>query len=291
LTEVANHLDLWKQAGVDVNLIPFTDGPTQVQAMAAGSLDIGYVGGGATWMAMTGQAVIVAPSEATLGDAIIASAKSGAKTIADLKGLRVGVAKGGSGELILDLALQKAGLTPDDITEVPLTAPAVVTAFVAGQIDVAATYSPLSDQILQSAPDAVTIATDKDFPDSQFIGAWVASTQAMSQHPDAVERFLEVYAQANDYRIANPTDSVNWASAASGAPADQLQSQVNTLKWWPSSQIAQDNASGLTAQRFTNLQNLFISVGRMTQDQEKPIADWLNTDLYNQAEQTVQASK
>ena len=34
----ANKLDLWNKNGIDVKLIPFTNGPTQIQAMAAGSL-------------------------------------------------------------------------------------------------------------------------------------------------------------------------------------------------------------------------------------------------------------
>ena len=291
LTEVANHLGLWKKAGIDVKLTPFTNGPTQIQAMAAGSLDIGYIGGGATWMPATGQAVIVAPSESTYGDFLIASPKSGAKTVADIKGLKVGVPDGGSGEMILNLALEKAGLTPNDITRVPLDPPAVVSAFVAGQIDVAAIFSPLSDQIMQSVPNAVKIANNKDFPETVFLGAWVASNQAIQQHPDAVERFLEVYAQANDYRIAHHDDTVNWASAASGAPAAQLQGQVDALQWSPSDQIVKDNADGTTAQRYTNLQALFIKLGRMKQEQSHPIDQWLNTDLFAQAVKTVEAGQ
>lgn len=281
ITAVANDQDLWNKAGIDVNLTPFTNGPTQIQAMAAGSIDIGYIGGGATWLPASGQATIIAPSESTFGDYLIASPQSGAKSVTDLKGLRVGVPDGGSGEMILSLALEKAGLTENDIQRIPLDPPNVVSAFVAGQIDVAAIFSPLSNQIMESVPDAVVIANNKDFPETEFVGAWVASNQAVSDKADAVTRFLEVYAQANDFRVENPEETVKLASQASGAPEQQLQGQVDALQWWTSDQILEDDKSGLTAQRFEALEQLFVKIGRL--DAVTPADEFVNVDLFEQA--------
>lgn len=278
---VANDQDLWEKAGIDVTLTPFTNGPTQIQAMAAGSLDIGYIGGGATWMPATGQATIVVPNEATLGDFLIASPASGATSVDDLAGLRVGVPEGGSGEMILALALEEAGLTADDIERVPLDPPSVVSAFVAGQIDVAAIFSPLADQILEAVPDAQIIANNKDFPETEFVGAWVASNQAVADKPEAVARFLEVWAQANDFRMTSTEETVALASAESGAPAEQLQGQADKLVWWSSEQILEDNESGLTYDRFRALEELFVKVGRM--DAVNNPESFVNIDLYAQA--------
>lgn len=282
----ANELGLWEEAGIDVNLTPFTNGPTQIEAMAAGSLDIGYIGGGATWMPASGQAVIIAPSEATYGDFLLAHPDSGATEPADLKGLRVGVPDGGSGEMILNLALDEAGLTVDDIERVPLDPPAVVSAFVSGQIDVAAIFSPLSDQILESVPDAVTLANNRDFPETMFVGAWVASNQAIEEKPDAVSRFLEVYYVVNDYRIENEEEVVQWAADESGAPAEQLQGQADNLEWFPSEQILEDNESGTTAERFAALQDLFVDLGRL--ENPTPVEEWVNTELFAEAAENVE---
>lgn len=285
LISVANDLKLWEKAGIDVKLTPFTNGPTQIQAMAAGSLDIGYIGGGATWMPASGQAVIVAPSEATFGDFLLASPKSGARSVQDLKGKRVGVPDGGSGEMILNLALDKAGLTTKDITRVPLDPPAVVSAFVSGQIDVAAIFSPLSDQIRQSVKDTVVLANNKDFPETTFLGAWVASPQAASGKQEAVERFLEVYIQANDQRKENPGKAVDLAAAASGAPKAQLQGQVDNLQWYTSDEMLADNQSGKTRERFAALQKLFLKLGRLKT--ETPVEQWVNVDMFAKAKEKV----
>jgi NitT/TauT family transport system substrate-binding protein len=285
LISVANDLDLWEKAGIDVKLTPFTNGPTQIQAMAAGSLDVGYIGAGATWMPASGQAVVIAPSEATFGDFLLASPSSGAKTVQDLKGLRVGVPDGGSGEMILNLALSKAGLTVDDITRVPLDPPAVVSAFVSGQIDVAAIFSPLSDQIRERVKDAVVVANNKDFPETTFLGSWVASPQATKEKQAALERFLEVYVQANDHRKANPAKVVSLAAKASGTPEAQLQGQVNNLQWYTSDEMLADNTSGKTRGRFVTLQKLFLQLGRLKS--ETPVDQWVNTELFAKAKENV----
>lgn len=277
----ANELDLWEAAGIDVELVPFTNGPTQIQAMAAGSLDVGYIGGGATWLPMSGQATIIVPNESTFGDYLIASPASGATSIEDLAGLRVGVPDGGSGEMILTLALEEAGLSMDDIERIPLDPPNVVSAFVAGQIDVAAIFSPLSDQIFESVPDAEILANNRDFPQTEFVGAWVASNQAVEEKSDAVSRFLEVYAQVNDYRIENTEEIVAWAAAESGAPESGLQGQADNLEWWPSDQILADNESGATVERFVALQELFLSINRLETAGDPAV--FVNTELFNQA--------
>lgn len=278
---VANELELWEKAGIDVELVPFTNGPTQIQAMAAGSLDIGYIGGGATWLPMSGQATIIAPNESTFGDSLIASPESGATSPADLAGLRVGVPDGGSGEMILALALEEAGLTEADIERIPLDPPNVVSAFVGGQIDVAAIFSPLSDQIFANVPDAEVIANNRDFPETAFVGAWVASNQAVADKPDAVARFLEVYAEVNDYRLEKTEQMVEWASEESGTPVEGLQGQADNLEWWSSDQILADNLDGTTVERFTSMQELFLALDRLETagDPEQ----FVNTDLFLQA--------
>lgn len=277
----ANKLDLWAKHGIDAKLIPFTNGPTQVQAMAAGSLDIGYVGGGAIWMPASGQAVVITPNEKTYGDFVLARPETGIKSVKDLRGRKVGVPDGGSGEMILALALDAAGMGFKDIQRIPLDPPNVVSAFVAAQIEAAAIFTPIANQIRERVPGTVVVANNKDFPNTEFVGAWVASNQAIAGKSEAVARFLEVWQVVNDYRIKNTREIVQWASQASGAPAPQLQGQADALDWWPTAQILADNRSGLTRKRFVSLQELFVKLGRI----KTPSApdSFINTALFEKA--------
>lgn len=277
----ANKLDLWKKAGLDVTLTPFTNGPTQITAMQAEQIDVGYIGGGATWLPATGKAVVIAPSEMSQGDVVLAQGDSGIKTPKDLKGAKIGVPEGGSGEMILSLTLEAAGLTDADVQKVILDPPSVVSAFVSKQIDAAAIFSPLSNQIMQSLPDTVTVANNAAFPKTQFLGSWVASNAAAANKQDALERFLEVYIEANDYRITNTEDVVKWASEESGAPIDQLTGQAAISKWTPSADIEKNNQDGTTYDQFASLVDVFVKIGRM--DAKTNPKDWVNTDLFSKA--------
>lgn len=170
---VANQKKLWAKAGLDVNVVPFTDGPTSIAAMQSGQIDIGYIGSGAVWLPATGKATVIAPNEISTGDVVLARPDAGIKNLQDLKGKTIGFPQGGTGEMIMDLALEKAGLGATDVKEIAMAPASVVTAFIGKQIDAAGIFSPLSAQILQTAPDTITLAKNTDFPDVAFMGAWV----------------------------------------------------------------------------------------------------------------------
>lgn len=274
----ANELKLWEKYGIDVTLTPFTNGPTQIQAMQANQIDVGYIGGGATWLPATGQATIIVPSEVSLGDVVLARAGSGVETPEDLKGKKVGVPEGGSGEMILALALSEAGLSMSDIEKVVLDPPSIVSAYVGGQIDIAAIFSPLSAQIMESVPDTVTVAKNADYPDTSFLGSWVASNDAVTDKADAIERFLEVYADVNDFRVEDTEQVVEWASAASGAPVDQLTEQAKVSQWTPSDEILANNEDGTTFDQYNSLQDVFVSTGRMEKANDPET--FVNTELF-----------
>lgn len=274
----ANELDLWEEYGIDVVLTPFTNGPTQIQAMQAGQIDVGYIGGGAAWLPATGQATVIAPSEISLGDVVLARPGIGVEDPADLKGQKVGVPEGGSAEMILALALASADLTLDDIEKVVLDPPNVVSAYVGGQIDVAAIFSPLSAQIMESVPETITVAKNEDFPDTAFLGAWVASNDAVAEKSDGVQRFLELYTEVNDFRIEDTDQVVEWASVESGAPVDQLAQQASVSLWTPSEEILANNEGGTTFDQFESLEDVFVATGRM--DEVNDPASFVNIDLF-----------
>ena len=278
---IANELELWDKYALDVNLVPFTNGPTQIQAMQSGDIDVGYIGGGAVWLPATGQATVIVPSEASIGEKIIAQPDSDVETMEDLAGRTVGVPEGGSGEMILGLALDSAGMRADDVERTFLDPPSVVTAFVSGRIDAAAIWSPLTDQILESVPDAIVVAENSDYPETYFLGAWVASNDAVTDKSDAIVRFLMAYADANDHRVENPDSVIELTAAETGVPEDQVAGQASVSLWEDSDTILGHNGDGTTFARFESLQEVFVTIGRM--DEVTPAEDFVNTDLFADA--------
>jgi sulfonate transport system substrate-binding protein len=131
-----------KQIGI--KWIEFTSGPPLLEAMSIGSVDLGAVGDTPPIFAQAANAnvVYVAGSRITNGQGILVPANSSIRSIADLKGRRVGFTKGSSAHNVVIATLEKAGLTYEDITPVYLTPPDAGPAFASGSIEAWAIWDP-----------------------------------------------------------------------------------------------------------------------------------------------------
>lgn len=130
--------------GVSVKWIEFTSGPPLLEAISNGAADFGAVGDSPPIFAQAANANIVyaAASPISNGQGILVPPGSSIRTIADLKGRRVGFTKGSSAHNIVVQTLEKAGLTYEDITPVYLTPPDAGPAFANGSIDAWAVWDP-----------------------------------------------------------------------------------------------------------------------------------------------------
>ena len=60
MVAIATAKGFWAKHGLEADLKVFTNGPIQVQALGAGSLDFAYIGPGALWLPASGHAKIIA---------------------------------------------------------------------------------------------------------------------------------------------------------------------------------------------------------------------------------------
>jgi sulfonate transport system substrate-binding protein len=130
--------------GIDVNWVEFTSGPPMLEAMSVGSVDIEQVGDTPPIFAQAAGAAIVyvAGQPITNGQGILVSPGSGIRTLADLRGKRVGFTQGSSAHNVTLVALDKAGLTYQEITPVYLAPADAAAAFARGAIDAWAIWDP-----------------------------------------------------------------------------------------------------------------------------------------------------
>jgi len=130
--------------GVSVKWVEFTSGPPLLEAMSVGSIDFGAVGDTPPIFAQAAGANIVyaAGQKITNGQGILVPQNSTIRSIADLKGKRVGFTKGSSAHNVVIQTLEKAGLCWGDITPTYLTPPDAGPAFANGSIDAWAAWDP-----------------------------------------------------------------------------------------------------------------------------------------------------
>ncbi|MFT4119127.1 sulfonate ABC transporter substrate-binding protein [Bradyrhizobium sp.] len=130
--------------GIEVKWVEFSSGPPMMEAMNVGSVDYGAVGDSPPVFAQAAGAAIVyaAGQPITNGQGILVPKDSPIRSIAELKGKRVGFTKGSSAHNIVVQTLEKAGLTYADITPVYLAPPDAGPAFGNGSIDAWAIWDP-----------------------------------------------------------------------------------------------------------------------------------------------------
>ncbi|WP_229070733.1 aliphatic sulfonate ABC transporter substrate-binding protein [Actinoplanes sp. DH11] len=263
LMAIAEDKGLWAEHGLKPELKVFTNGPLQVQALGAGDLDFGYVGPGAMWLPASGKARVIAINSLGFADRVIA--QPGITSLAALKGKKVGVPEGTSGDMIVRLALQQAGMTMDDIEKVTMDASTVVTAFGSGQIDAAGIWYPLIGTIKKRVPQLTELAKNEDFyPKVSFPSAYVGRTEVVTGKPELVGKVLAVLKAANDQRATDLDNAVEVTTKfLKSAPADQLRAEADNARFLPSAELAAKSGDGTVNGWLTGLNGLFKDLGKL----------------------------
>lgn len=274
---IAEDQKLWDAEGVTPSVKVFTNGPIQIQAMGAGSLNFGTIGPGALWLPASGKAKVVGVNDIGFSDRVIAQA--GFSSIEDLKGKKVGVPQGTSGDMILRMALTKAGMTISDIQVVPMDPSTVVAAFTSKQIDGAGIWYPLIDTIKPRVPDMKELASNQDFyPQTSFINTFVARNEIVEQNPDLVKKFLRVMKKAMDYRTANLDRSIQITTAFLNAPADVTDKVARSRKMLTNAELDSFTKDGTVNKWLTDFNKMFQEFG--TVKDPLPPEQFYTADLF-----------
>ena len=127
----------------------FTSGPPLLEALNAGSIDIGGVGNTPPLFAAASNSKLVVVAGDTMGakgDTIVVPKDSKIKDAADLEGKKVAVAKGSSANYNLLAQLDKAGADFDKVDVQYLQPADALAAFSAGHVDAWAIWDPYTAQ-------------------------------------------------------------------------------------------------------------------------------------------------
>ncbi|MDR6217894.1 aliphatic sulfonate ABC transporter substrate-binding protein [Deinococcus soli (ex Cha et al. 2016)] len=148
-------LDRYAAQGIDFRWVLFTAGPPLLEAANAGAVDFGSVGNAPGVFALAGGAdlkyVGVTVNHNDTTEAVIVPKTSAVQKVSDLKGKRIGVARGSSAHAFLYSVLRSAGLSFKDVTVVPLLPPDARPAFENGSIDAWAIWDPFLTTALQGS--------------------------------------------------------------------------------------------------------------------------------------------
>jgi len=245
--------DALKPRGIEVKWVEFSFGPPLLEALNTGSIDFGYTGDAPPIFAQAARAnllYVAALPSAGNNEAIVVPENSPIRTLADLRGKKVGFAKGSSAHNTTVAALEKAGLSYADITPVYLAPADGATAFAGGSLDAWTIWDPYL--ALTEKGKIRILAFAKDVHESTAF--FLANKDFTGQHPDIVALLNQTFAQESKWADQHRPEIVTTLHEATGVETEALARAVERSQFLVTPVTDQIVASQqATADRFFKL--------------------------------------
>lgn len=273
----------FEEFGLDVKLVQFGGGPAEIAAMASGDIDIAQIGHGAHALCIEGEAEIFAMDALSLSDAVIANSEKGIQSIEDLRGKKVAVQAGTSSEIILNLALERAGMSQADLEVVQMEASGMVSAIISGGVDACATWEPSSTTIrAQMGDKALTLASNADFlEEATFPSSFITTEKYADANRDILVRFAMGLLKAQDYRNDNIEEVCKDVAKLIEADEATILETKSGAKWLTGEEIKGYVADGTIKTYYESQQEVFIKDGRITDS--VPVEEYVIFDIFEEA--------
>jgi len=219
IAETAVHQKLFEKEGITAELTIYRGGAETFEAMAAGAADV----------ILDATSLVSAGRKKGVNSKVLASAATGyygwqlmtlSKStlgVKDLAGKKVAITSAGSGSDLLALWTQQDKKI--EFTRVPVGGGGLVPNLLAGNVDAAVVYSPLSFQISKSGEARTILDFSKEVPPNLAAG-WIALDKYVQDKPQMVQKTLNALYGALMFMRANKDASVKLITELYEIPAE-----------------------------------------------------------------------
>src|SRR3712207_6312087 len=218
---IALERGFFEKHGLDVDIArPYATGVDALNALQAGESETVQVGVPMIGAVLRGMDLVALGnysgsatkmgSDATM--ALIARADSGIKPgdLSTLKGKRIAASFGTINHLYILALIEKAGLTPADVTLVNTPPPDMTVALLAKGIDAFSCWDPWPIVALKDVPGAVEVIRGGDV--IAYLGFNVGLRPWVQANGPTIEKFLAAVAEADKWTRANPRQAAQVAT-------------------------------------------------------------------------------
>lgn len=266
----------------------FAKGIDIIPAIIAGEIDIAASAADAAIAGRASGAPVYAVAGFAKGGArVVAGVTSGIKSLKDLKGKKVGVARGGAQELLLMAELEKAGLTwsdkpGKDVLILYLAFADLNQALAAKQIDAMCQSEPQSSQAINKK-FGVEIMKPYDTPMGEPVRVLVMTEKMYKEKRDVAERVMKCFVEATALFRKDAVLAEKYVRET------MFKGQISSQDF----RDAMDNADytyDLTVEHIAITTDLMqkYGVGRMTKPPKA--ADWVKLDLLQKVKAALKAN-
>ena len=217
--DVGQDIGMWGKYGIEPEVIAAGGGAKLAQALTSGSIDIGLSGGPVLGFMAKGVPAkgIAAFANEPHSMSVVIPYNSPIKTVADLKGKRMGVTTVGSLTSWMAQRISMAqGWGPDGIPFVTMGGSGTdsdIAALLTGQVD-AIMIAPEQGFALEKKKQARVLVDASDFVKTFITHVMFASDKMIAERPEVIERFLKGWFATIAYMRTHKDETVKITAKA-----------------------------------------------------------------------------
>jgi NitT/TauT family transport system substrate-binding protein len=193
---------------VKIDWKSFNAGPSAIEALFAGAIDMTYIGPNPTisgYVRSRGEALRVISGAASGGAALVVRNDSGINKPEDFRGKRVATPQlGNTQDVALRAWLKAHGMKPTekggDVQVLPMANPDQLTLFLKNQLDAAWAPEPWATRLIKEG-NAHLFLDERDlWPDRKFvITNLIVSAKFLREHPDVVKNWIRANLELTEW--------------------------------------------------------------------------------------------
>ena len=231
---VRAHGDLDKalaQRGKKVQWLLFSAGPQLLEALNAGSIEVGNTGETPPIFAQAANPSLVYLGNQPPfpdGEALLVPKTSSLSSVAALKGKKVVLNKGSNVHYFLIKALEKAGLKYTDVQTAFLPPPEARAAFESGRVDAWAIWDPFLTAAAQGTGAKVLITAKDLAPNREF---FLSTRGFIEKHPDFLPALVAAVNSAGQWVADKPSEVAGYLAKEVGMDPPVLESIIRREPW------------------------------------------------------------
>lgn len=280
---VSHMKEVCPRYGIKLEERMFAKGIDIVPGILAGEIDVAASAlDGAVAGRSAGAPVYVVAGFAKGGVRILARKGAGIAKIEDLKGRKIGTARGGAQELLLYAELDRHGLSQKDVQVVFLAYADLNQALQSGHLDAICQSEPQSSQAIR-AGYGVELVKPYDTPMGEPVRALVM-TEKLYQKRDLAERTMRCFVESTREFIQKPAEAEKYVREQvfkGSLTADEYKDAMNNA------QLTYD----ITPEHVQITSDLMVKYGVGKMPKAPQARDWVKLDLLQEAKKAAGIAK
>ncbi len=199
----------------------FNAGPTTIEALFAGEIDLAYIGPNPAingFVRSKGEALRIIAGATSGGAVLVVRPDAGINMPADLRGRRIATPElGNTQDVAARHWMLSNGLSPIErggsVVVLPTKNPDILTLFLKKEVDAAWVPEPWGARLVREAGGRVMMDERSLWPDGRFVTTHViASTKYLRARPDVVRRWLAAHVQLTEWIREHPDEAKSLAN-------------------------------------------------------------------------------